>query len=156
MRRSFFAVVSFVACFQATMAIAQSTAPGSSTAEALAVLTELSERSAIPREEIVAVVQDCDANQMSMNFCAWRDQISAERELDRVVADKIARRPECRGALETYLATRRRDFASGCERSADAEYGEGSIKPMMRAMCMQAEIAETTKQVARMKGCRPK
>lgn len=42
---------------------------------------EISARSGLPASEVNALLADCDSNQTSMNFCAWRDQIVAEREL---------------------------------------------------------------------------
>ena len=118
------------------------------------MLTELSQRSGIAESELGGLLANCDASQTSMNFCHWRDQIVAERGLNRAVADKVAQLPKCSGAIESKLTAWRWSRDTGCEKSATKDYGGGSMKPMVQAMCMQAETLKMAKRVTRMRGCK--
>jgi uncharacterized protein YecT (DUF1311 family) len=124
------------------------------TEDAAAVQAELAKQSGLPESELSALLRDCEANQTSMTFCARRDQVAAEMELDRVVAGKLKQQPECREALDRRLANWRKSRDKGCEKSAAKEYGNGSMKPMAQAMCLKAETERMTASVKRMKGCR--
>jgi len=124
------------------------------TEDAAAVQAELARQSGLPESELAELLKDCDANQTSMNFCARRDQVAAEMKLDRVVADKAKQQPECRVAVERKLTKWRSSRDTGCARSATAEYGNGSMKPMAQAMCLKVETERMTARVSHMKGCR--
>jgi uncharacterized protein YecT (DUF1311 family) len=140
--------------FSASAAWADSAATPN-TEEAAAIQAELARQSGLPESELAELLKDCNANQMSMNFCARRDYVAAEMKLDRVVMDKINRQPECRQPLERKLANWRSSRDKGCERMAAKEYGNASMKPMAQAMCMEAETKQMATRLKRVKGCAP-
>lgn len=145
-----------VACALSLPALAfgQGAAPKSDTTEAAAVLAELSQQSGVPASELSGLLSNCDANQTSLNFCAQRDQIAAERALRRVVADKELALPMCKDWIESKVTTWKRSRDSGCEKSASKDFGGGSMKPMVQAMCMQAETVKMTNRLKRLKRCK--
>nr|WP_232452579.1 lysozyme inhibitor LprI family protein [Burkholderia ubonensis] len=84
---------------------------------------EISARSGLPASEVSALLADCDSNQTSMNFCAWRDQIVAERELQQVVDQQVSEHPERKAALEAKIAKWKKARDASCEKSARKEWG---------------------------------
>jgi hypothetical protein len=136
------------------VAFGQESAPDSAATEAAAVLAELSQQSGLPQSELSELLRNCDASQTSLNLCAQRDQVAAERALRRIMADKEQALPKCKAWIESKVAMWRRSRDSGCETSAARDYGDGSMKPMVQAMCMQAETVKMTNRVKRLKHCR--
>lgn len=114
----------------------------------------ISERSGLPTSEVGAMLSHCDANQTSMNFCAWRDQIVAEQDLQHVVDEKSTASPACKEALEkkTEAWKKRRD--ASCEKSARQEWGGGSMLSTAIAICATAETKRMTKKIGARKACR--
>lgn len=55
---------------------------------------EIAARSGLPASEVNALLAQCDSDQTSMNFCAWRDQLVAERELRQQVERQEHEHPE--------------------------------------------------------------
>lgn len=109
---------------------------------------EISARSGLPASEVNALLADCDSNQTSMNFCAWRDQIVAERELQQVVDRQIAEHPERKAALEAKVAKWKKARDASCEKSARKEWGEGSMRPAAQAVCTTASTKQMTKKLS--------
>lgn len=145
--------IAFYVVMASSAAIGQATRSHENADESAAVLSELSRRSALPESELTQLLANCGANQMSMNICAWRDEMVAERELKKVVAEKISRVPECGASIESKVAAWEHVRDSGCEKSATKDYDDGSIKPMAQAMCMKDETVKMTKRVKRIKKC---
>lgn len=107
---------------------------------------EIAARSGLPASQVQALLQDCDGNQTSMNVCAWRDQIVAERALQRAVDRHVGAHPDMKAAIESSIATWRKRRDASCDRSARKEWGEGSMLPAARAICATASTkAMTTK-----------
>ena len=122
--------------------------------ERAAVLGELSQRSGLPDVELSNLLADCNANQQSMYFCAWRDQIAAARAFGRALADKQQKMPQCKTAIESKVANWTRSRDQSCDKSATKEWGEGSMKPTAQAICVTAETMRMTKRLERMNGCK--
>ncbi|KVL22593.1 lysozyme inhibitor LprI family protein [Burkholderia ubonensis] len=109
---------------------------------------EISARSGLPASEVGALLADCESNQTSMNFCAWRDQIVAERELQQVVDRQVSEHPERKTALEAKIAKWKKARDTSCERSARKEWGEGSMRAAAQAICATASTKKMTKRLS--------
>ncbi|AOJ66148.1 hypothetical protein WJ32_27510 [Burkholderia ubonensis] len=109
---------------------------------------EISARSGLPASEVSALLADCESNQTSMNFCAWRDQIVAERELQQVVDRQVSEHPERKAALEAKIAKWKKARDASCEKSARKEWGEGSMRPAAQAICATASTKKMTKRLS--------
>ncbi|KIX45693.1 hypothetical protein SY87_16065 [Burkholderia pseudomallei] len=109
---------------------------------------EISARSGLPANEVNALLSNCDSSQTSMNFCAWRDQIVAERELQQVVDRQISEHPERKAALEAKIAKWKKARDASCEKSARKEWGDGSMRPAAQAICATAVTKKMMKKLA--------
>ncbi|KVE45480.1 lysozyme inhibitor LprI family protein [Burkholderia sp. BDU5] len=109
---------------------------------------EISARSGLPANEVNALLSNCDSSQTSMNFCAWRDQIVAERELQQVVDRQISEHPERKAALEAKIAKWKKARDASCEKSARKEWGDGSMRPAAQAICATAVTKKMTKKLS--------
>ncbi|KVC62244.1 hypothetical protein WI72_10675 [Burkholderia ubonensis] len=109
---------------------------------------EISARSGLPASEVGALLADCESNQTSMNFCAWRDQIVAERELQHVVDRQASEHPERKAALDAKIAKWKKARDASCEKSARKEWGEGSMRPAAQAICATASTKKMTKRLS--------
>ncbi|MBO7755566.1 lysozyme inhibitor LprI family protein [Burkholderia pseudomallei] len=115
---------------------------------------EISARSGLPASEVSALLADCDSNQTSMNFCAWRDQLVAERELQQVVDQQISEHPERKTALEAKVAKWKKARDASCEKSARKEWNDGSMRPAAQAICATASTKKMTKKLSATAGRR--
>ncbi|OMG72261.1 lysozyme inhibitor LprI family protein [Burkholderia ubonensis] len=109
---------------------------------------EISARSGLPASEVSALLADCESNQTSMNFCAWRDQIVAELELQQVVDQQVSEHPERKATLEAKIAKWKKARDASCEKSARKEWGEGSMRPAAQAICATASTKKMTKRLS--------
>ncbi|KVC79324.1 lysozyme inhibitor LprI family protein [Burkholderia ubonensis] len=109
---------------------------------------EISARSGLPASEVSALLADCDSNQTSMNFCAWRDQIVAERELQQVVDQQVSEHPERKAPLEAKIAKWKKARDASCEKSARKEWGEGSMRAAAQEICATASTKKMTKRLS--------
>ncbi|WP_421030080.1 lysozyme inhibitor LprI family protein [Paraburkholderia kururiensis] len=114
----------------------------------------ISQRSGLPASEVNAMLSHCDANQTSTNFCAWRDQVVAEQELQRVVDEKSAASPACNEALEKKIEAWKKRRDASCQKSAQRKWGGGSMLPTAVAICATAETKRMTKRIDTRKACR--
>lgn len=106
---------------------------------------ELSKRSGLPPDEVAKLLADCNANQQSMYFCTWRDQIAAEQQLQRVVDKKP---PACKVLLERKLGAWKRKRDRGCQRYAEQQWGGGSFERTGELICDTDETKDMTKYVS--------
>ncbi|MFL9888305.1 DUF1311 domain-containing protein [Paraburkholderia agricolaris] len=113
----------------------------------------ISRQSGLPASEVQGMLANCDANQTSLNFCAWRDRVVAEQKLQDVVDDKVAKSPGCKARLENRIAAWKKRRDASCKKSAEAENGGGSIVPMEIAACQAAETDHMTKVIASIHRC---
>lgn len=121
--------------------------------ERAVVLDELSQRSGLPVAEVGNLLADCHANQQSMHFCAWRDQIAADRIFGRALAEKLQKMPQCKTSMEAKMASWKKERDQSCEKSATQEWGEGSMKPTAQAICVTSETVRMTKQLEKINAC---
>ena len=126
---------------------------GPAAQERAAVLGELSQRSGLPVAEVSNLLADCHANQQSMYFCAWRDQIAADRIFGRTLADKLQKMPQCKTSMKAKIASWAKKRDQSCKKSATQEWGEGSMKPTAQAICVTTETMRMTKQLGNMNAC---
>ncbi|MFM0094169.1 DUF1311 domain-containing protein [Paraburkholderia nemoris] len=113
----------------------------------------ISQQSGLPASEVQGMLANCDANQMSLNFCAWRDRVVAEQKLQDVVGDKSAKFPNCKARLEKKIAAWKKRRDASCKKSVEAKNGGGSIVPMEIAACQAAETDRMTKVIASIRRC---
>jgi uncharacterized protein YecT (DUF1311 family) len=134
-------------CSFSALAASPSIASKPLAQEQSSVRGELSQRSGLPAAELNNLLANCDANQQSMYFCAWRDQIAAEQEFGRILAEKEEKSPQCKEVLarkaEAWLRSRNRS----CEKSATQEWGTGSMKPTAQALCAAVATKKMTAQL---------
>ena len=109
---------------------------------------EISARSGLPASEVTALLNNCDSSQTGMNFCAWRDQIVAERELQHVIDKKVRAHPERKTSLEARISKWKKARDASCERSARKEWGGGSMLPAAVAICATASTKKMTKTLS--------
>ncbi|WP_338138580.1 lysozyme inhibitor LprI family protein [Burkholderia anthina] len=109
---------------------------------------EIAARSGLPASEVNALLSDCYSNQTSMNFCAWRDQLVAERELQRVVDKQAGEQPRRKKALDAQIAKWKRARDASCEKSTRNAWGDGSMRPAARAICATEATKEMTKRLS--------
>lgn len=100
---------------------------------------EIANRSGLPASEVAAALSNCDANQTSINLCAWRDQIVAEQKLEHAVDAIAGSSTTCRTTLERKISAWKKRRDASCTRSASEEWGNGSMLPAAVAMCKTAE-----------------
>jgi len=125
------------------------------TQKTAAVLAELSQKSGLPEADLNDLLADCHANQQSMYFCAWRDQIAADKKLRRALTEKKQKIPACKNFLESKIAAWIRFRDQSCDKSTRKEWGEGSMRPTARAICVTKETARMTKRLERIHTCTP-
>jgi uncharacterized protein YecT (DUF1311 family) len=106
---------------------------------------ELATRSGLPASEINTMLANCDADQTSMNFCAWRDQIVAEQELQTIVDKKSAASSTCKVTLEKKITAWKQSRDANCKKSADQQWHGGSMLPAAFAICATEETKRMTK-----------
>ncbi|MHB9839206.1 lysozyme inhibitor LprI family protein [Paraburkholderia terrae] len=117
-------------------------------AETVSPADEIASRSGLPASEVAALLENCDANQTSMNFCAWRDRLVAEQNLHLVVLRKEAESPACRVRLEKQVSkwTRQRDRVCGSQ--SRREWGDGSMRQAAQATCVTKETERLIEKVS--------
>ena len=143
-----------ILCCVPALTIATDVPRGSADAEErAAVLGEISQRSGLSAMEVSNLLADCHANQQSTYFCAWRDQIAADRKFGRALADKLQKMPQCKTSLEAETASWKKIRDLSCEKSATQEWGAGSMKPTAQVICVTTETVRMTQQLGSMNGC---
>jgi uncharacterized protein YecT (DUF1311 family) len=119
-------------------------------------VAELAQRSKLPATEVASLLATCEstnATQMSINFCAWRDLLAAEHQLQQVVDSRSTQAPKCADMLARKLSTWKKKRDAGCEKSAKLDYEGGSMLPTAIAMCETAETQRMTKKIASRSAC---
>ncbi|CAE6763641.1 lysozyme inhibitor LprI family protein [Paraburkholderia haematera] len=113
----------------------------------------ISQQSGLPASEVQGMLANCDANQTSLNFCAWRDRVVAEQKLQDVVDEKVANSPGCKARLEDKIVAWKKRRDASCKKSAEAENGGGSVVPMEIAACQAAETDRMAKVIGSIRRC---
>jgi Lysozyme inhibitor LprI len=137
-------------CWLLISAWAQASGPQDDK-DAIKTLLALSK---LPEAELNEMLADCNADQQSMYFCAWRDKIVAERSLDRVAAEKKAAMPTCAAAIDEWIRTEwvRRDKA--CTKQASTNFSGGSLEPTARMTCTKDTTNKLKNKLAGIDDCR--
>jgi hypothetical protein len=147
MKRAFVTLVAFVlSCATASSVLAADT-------EFSAALAELSQQSGLPEAELHQLLSHCEANQQNIYFCAWRDQITAQKKFQKTLANKQAQRPDCTAALAAKAVVWERLRDKSCARAATKQWGEGSMKLTAQAVCISASTAQAAQRLERARGC---
>ena len=112
------------------------------------ITEELARKSGMSVAQIDHLLTDCAGAQISLNVCAWRDQIFAERSLWKTIERLRARHPSRRtmitARIKAWQASSRRD----CDRSA-REYQGGSLEPMAKHTCLTANAQDFERRLRR-------
>ncbi|RQU65318.1 DUF1311 domain-containing protein [Burkholderia cenocepacia] len=109
---------------------------------------EIAARSGLPASEVNVLLSDCESSPTSMNFCAWRDQIVAERELQRIVDKQVSEQPRRKAELDAKMAKWKKARDTSCEKSARHAWGDGSMRPAAQAICATAAPKEMVKRLS--------
>ena len=115
----------------------------SAAASAQTLTDELAQRSGVSPAEVSTLLANCDANRTSMKFCAWRDELAAERTLRHLIEEKRATSPECGAVLAKKVAAWQKRRDATCRKSAEQQWGGGSMLSAAVAMC----ATDRTKQM---------
>lgn len=112
-------------------------------------LTEiLAQRSGLTPPEVASLLSSCDANPTSMRFCAWRDQLIAERRLQQLIEEKRTASPKCAAALAQKLAAWQKRRDQTCKQSAIRQWGDGSMLSAAEAMCQTDRTKQMTQSLS--------
>jgi lysozyme inhibitor LprI len=117
------------------------------------VLAEMSSRSAVTEAELSQWLMKCDADQQAMYFCAFRDFITIDIQLNRTAAEQIRRHPECRNEIERELRDLKQQRDSACAKSAEEDYGTGSMAQTARTICASSSTKPLIAKLAAMDQC---
>jgi hypothetical protein len=115
----------------------------STVSSAQTLTDELAQRSGISPAEVLTLLANCDANRTSMKFCAWRDELAAERTLRRLIEEKRAASPKCGAVLAQKVAIWQKRRDETCRQSAERQWTDGSMQSAALAMC----ATDRTKQL---------
>jgi hypothetical protein len=124
------------------------TVPPRTQVSADQVLSEVARRSGLHESEVSALLADCNANQQSLYFCAYRDFVAADLALERVASSKLKKFPSCRAASPGDIENSRRSIDSECRKSAVESYGEGSMAPTAQATCAAIAMTALADEIA--------
>ncbi|HVZ31947.1 MAG TPA: hypothetical protein VG963_05955, partial [Polyangiaceae bacterium] len=81
------------------------------------VLREVSRRSGLPESEVRALVANCDRDQQSQYFCAFRDFVARDLLLQSTAAEQQRQLPACEAELHQKLTEREHARDENCQRS---------------------------------------
>ncbi|RDU96078.1 lysozyme inhibitor LprI family protein [Trinickia dinghuensis] len=112
-------------------------------ARAQTLTAELAEHSGMSPIQVTTLLANCDANQTSMKFCALRDELAAERTLRHLIDERRAASPKCGAVLAQKVAAWRKQRDETCQKSAEQQWGDGSMLSAAVAMC----ATDRTKQM---------
>jgi uncharacterized protein YecT (DUF1311 family) len=112
------------------------------------VVNELAKRSGLPVTRLDSLLANCDANQTSMYFCAWRDLIAADHNLETASDQRASSSPACKKAVDRRLHgwTKKRDAI--CAKTAEEEYGGGSLEQTAQTQCAVSTTQDMIKKIA--------
>jgi uncharacterized protein YecT (DUF1311 family) len=117
------------------------------------ILAELSQRSGLSIDNLQNLLADCDADQQSMYFCAYSDEVVADLKLQHTLSLKQQQLPHCQTKLLDQVESWENKRDSSCAQSAAKEWGDGSMKPTAELVCSTAETNRFEKQLEKMANC---
>lgn len=131
----------FVSLILVPILIGLLSVPAASAAQTLT--DELAQRSGVSPAQVLTLLGNCDANRTSMKFCAWRDELAAERTLRRLIEEKRATSPKCGAVLAQKVAVWQKRRDETCRQSAERQWTDGSMQSAAVALC----ATDRTKQL---------
>ena len=117
-------------------------------------VAELSAASGLPEAEITALLADCAANQQAQYFCAWRDQLEAERKLDAALSLRGQASPECGKRLADEAPRWKRQVQRHCQGTAAKAWGGGSLQRTAELACAANAFEHAAAALPAGKPCR--
>ena len=121
-------------------------AAAAADADADAAPQELVRRSGLPSADVHRLLANCNASQQSMTFCAWRDTIAAQSRLEHTLSERQPGAGPCFAAQRDALQRRLERRTSACARSAQREWGEGSMRETARLRCELGAIERASRE----------
>jgi hypothetical protein len=118
------------------------------------VIPSISAASGLPEAEIAALLADCAANQQAAYFCAWREQLQAERSLDAALAQRSQASPDCGKRLASEATHWKTQVQRRCRRSAEREWDGGSAQRRAELACTANRFDSAASAVATGTACR--
>lgn len=118
-----------------------------------ASLQELSIRSGLSRDQLQEFISNCDANQMSMYFCAWNDEIASEQKLKQRLTDKLQNHPACQAKVTKLAKQWLAKENKRCEKSSKEEWSNGSMQPTAHVTCLDQKVQSKITAVEGLKNC---
>lgn len=109
------------------------------------VVEELSARSRIPIAELEQLLSNCDATQLSMNICAFRDFVETDMKLKETLSGLRGR---CAERARSEQSSWKQETDAACNKLADDEAEGGSMRPMVFSSCRAEATAERIKALA--------
>jgi uncharacterized protein YecT (DUF1311 family) len=88
-----------------------------------------------------------------MYFCAYRDLVSAELTLQRIVTEKERQFPVCQAGTDAKVRRWKLKRDNTCAQSAAREWGGGSMEPTARNICLAYSTERMAEQMRRMNAC---
>lgn len=119
-----------------------------------AAMYEIVIRSRLTPDVVRDILSDCAANQQSITFCAWRDQIEAEATLSNKVSVAVARFPFCGDSLNRSISLWRKRRDSLCKVDAAKEYGGGSNESAAFSQCAASMTNAYARQIYSSRPCK--
>lgn len=115
---------------------------------------KLSRLSGIPEQDLAHVLADCNANQQSLYFCAWRDQLAEDIKLRQLLERKILATPHCKRSFEAQINAWERSRNRSCDESAKKQWGEGSMRPTASTLCKAKATERMNRHMERARSCK--
>lgn len=117
------------------------------------VLNEMARRSGLSETELGKLVANCDLNQQTLYFCAFRDFVTRDLQLERARAEKERQLPLCKTEIGKKLTDLARTRDENCRASAEDEAGEGSMNLQIRARCASSTTERLIQRVEGVTDC---
>lgn len=108
----------------------------------------LSSASGLPEADVAAMLADCSASQQAQTFCAWRDQLMAERVLDVAIADARATSASCSRRLGADAKGWKALVQKRCRRNAAGEWSGGSMQRAAELACVATAYEEAAARLS--------
>lgn len=117
------------------------------------VLSETARRSGLSESELRDLVANCDLNQQTLYFCAFRDFVARDLQLEHARAEKEGQLPLCGAEIGRRLAALARARDEKCQSAADEEAGEGSMNLQARAVCASSMTEHLIQRLEGLSSC---
>lgn len=113
----------------------------------------LSQRSGIAESELKRLLANCDQDQQTLYVCSYRDLVREDMALAVLVAGKVQAHSACADTIKRDLESWRRSSLQSCARTAESEWGQGSMKSTAENECMTEATQVMIAKVRQLDGC---